>query len=139
MTVAFPVSAGEACAYLADPERRPEWQSSLRAVEVLDPGPPHLGQRWVDVTVPGLRPAMRTTDYRPGVSWQESGRWRAFTAEVTLTFSDTATGCDVTVSARVGGAGIARPLGPPLTMVGLLAGRNDLQRAARLLADPGRG
>ena len=40
--------------YLSDPVNRPEWQSSLRRVEVLDVGPPHRGQRWSDHTAVGL-------------------------------------------------------------------------------------
>jgi hypothetical protein len=135
--VSFPVPAEVACAYLADPVHRPEWQSSLRAVEVIDAGPPHVGQRWTDVTVPGLRPAMRTTAYEPGVRWAEHGTWRGFSAHVGLAFTDTATGCDVTLSARVRGWGVLAVLGPPLTWSGRLAGRADLRRAAHILGARG--
>lgn len=136
-SVAFPVSAEVACAYLADPVNRPAWQSSLRSVEVVDAGPPHVGQRWTDVTVPGLRPAMETTAYEPGVRWEEVGRWRGITARVSLDFVDTPAGCDVGLTARVTGSGALALLGVPLTWSGLLAGRNDLRRAARILAGPG--
>ena len=34
---------------------RPEWQSTLRRVEQVD-GEPRVGQTWVDVTKPGIKP-----------------------------------------------------------------------------------
>ena len=70
--VQFPVPAEVAYDYLVDPTHRPEWQSSLRAVE-LDPPRGHgrsdghaglvarEGLRWTDVTRPGLRPRMELT------------------------------------------------------------------------------
>ena len=51
-TVRFEVPVEVAFDYLVDPHRRAEWQSSLRRVEEVDAGPPRVGQRWVDVTVP---------------------------------------------------------------------------------------
>ena len=50
-SVAYDVPADVAFAYLADPRNRPEWQSSLRAVELLDEGEPRVGMRWRDLTV----------------------------------------------------------------------------------------
>ena len=55
VAIAFPVPCEVAFDYLADPARRPEWQSSLARVEDVD-GEPRVGQTWVDVTRPGLRP-----------------------------------------------------------------------------------
>ena len=66
--------------YLADPRHRPEWQSSLARVEDVD-GEPRVGQTWVDVTTPGLRPAMETTELDRPHRWTERGTWRGFSAD----------------------------------------------------------
>ena len=71
-TVPFPVPAEVAFDYLVDPVNRPQWQSSLAAVEDVT-GQVGVGQTWTDVTKPGLRPAMRTTSYdRPPWTWSSS-------------------------------------------------------------------
>ena len=116
--------------YLADPRNRPEWQPSLRAVELIDDDV-EVGQRWVDVTRPGLRPAMRTVELdRPRV-WAETGTWRGVEAFVRLRFTPDGAGCLVALDAKVEGYG---PLGRLLTRAGLLVGRGDLKRASRILS-----
>ena len=55
--------------YLADPRRRPEWQSSLKAIEMRDLGEPRAGMRWRDLTVPGFRPEMEITQLVPYRVW----------------------------------------------------------------------
>jgi len=131
--VAFGVPADVAFDYLVDPRNRPEWQSSLRRVEDVR-GEPRVGQRWVDVTAPGLRPAMETTRLdRPAV-WTEQGTWRGITATLTLCFTTTAGGCLVTADVRVTGRGVARALGPLLTRAAGLAVPADLRSAATRLS-----
>lgn len=120
VTVTFPVSCEVAFDYLADPTRRPEWQSSLARVEDVD-GKPRVGQTWVDVTRPGLRPRMETTVLDRPHRWAERGTWRGITATLVLEFAETPTGCDVSASFE-----IARPLRRPA----LWAVRSDLRRAA---------
>jgi hypothetical protein len=136
--VSFDVPADVAFDYLVDPRNRPEWQSSLRRVEgVSDPhvGEPRVGQTWVDVTGPGLRPVMRTTVLERATTWTERGTWRAIEATLTLRFAPAGRGCVVTADARVSGAGMARPLGPLLTRAAALAVPGDLRRAARILSE----
>ncbi|ANH37347.1 Polyketide cyclase / dehydrase and lipid transport [Nocardioides dokdonensis FR1436] len=129
-TVAFACPPEVAFDYLVDPHRRPEWQSSLAAVEqvVGEPGP---GQRWIDVTRPGLRPAMETTTYERAHRWSERGTWRAVRATLDLTLTPTAAGCDVAFGFRISGPGPLRPLGLLLSAVSVLPVRADLRRAAR--------
>jgi hypothetical protein len=135
-SVAFAVPVEIAFDYLVDPANRPEWQSSLRRVEVLDEGPPHLGQRWRDVTsVTGVVPEMRTSALERPTLWVEEGRWRGVTATGALRFEPTPTGCVVRVAARLRGAGLLAPLGPVLTVAAGIAVLPDLRRAARILAD----
>jgi hypothetical protein len=69
-------------AYLRDPRRRPEWQSSLRRVDDVH-GSGEVGTTWRDVTWPGLRPAMRVTEDTP-TRWAETGSWRGWTADLAL-------------------------------------------------------
>ena len=126
-------------AYLSDPVNRPEWQASLKRVEVLDPGPPHVGQRWVDHVKVGPRFDLQTTGLDEDRLWAETGTSGPFTAFGTLLFEDAEkdgrTGTEVTCIARVRGRGAAVPLAWPATALGALLVRNDLGRAARLLTE----
>ena len=81
--VRFAVPPEVAFDYLVDPRNRAAWQSSLRRVEGVT-GQPRVGQRWVDVTVPGLRPRMETTVLERPHRWTEVGRWHGIDAELTL-------------------------------------------------------
>jgi Polyketide cyclase / dehydrase and lipid transport len=119
--------------YLADPRNRPEWQSSLARVEQVD-GEPRVGQRWVDVTRPGLRPAMETTELDRPRRWTEEGRWRRVHAVLSLDLVEASGGCDVTATMTVAAKG---PLAPVAFVVGRLAPyavRADLRRAAAALS-----
>jgi uncharacterized protein YndB with AHSA1/START domain len=137
-TVEYDVPVDVAYAYLADPRHRPEWQSSLRRVELLDEGEPRVGMRWRDHTAAGVVPEMVITELRPGVRWAETGTWRALEAELVLDFAPRpgphAAGCVVVASFGVRGRGPLRPVGWVATGAGLFAVRSDLRRSARLLA-----
>jgi uncharacterized protein YndB with AHSA1/START domain len=133
VAVAFPVSREVAFDYLADPHNRPAWQSSLARVEDVD-GDVRVGQTWVDVTTPGLRPLMETTELDRPRRWSERGTWRGFDAVLTLDFTETATGCDVAATMRVTGRGVAALPARVLSLVAPRAVRSDLRRAARVLA-----
>lgn len=132
-TVAFPVDPATAFDYLSDPAHRAEWQSSLRRVEDVA-GRPGAGQTWTDVTVPGLRPAMRTTVFERPTRWSESGTWRFVTAELTLTFTAVAERCYVGFAFRIRALG---PVGLLATALSVPPVRADLRRAARILAERG--
>jgi len=131
MRVRFAVPAEVAFDYLAEPRNRPEWQSSLKAVEILDHGPPHVGQRWYDVTRPGLRPLLELTALDRPQSWTERGTWRGFAAELTLDFEPDHDGCLVTARFKVTGLPV---LSSAATTAARIAVRSDLRRAARLTA-----
>jgi len=132
--VRFDVPAEVAFDYLVDPVNRPEWQTSLKGVELLDENPPHIGQRWYDVTrTRGVRPLMVLESMsRPHV-WVETGTWRGFEATMALSFEPTRYGCEVSASFAIHGRGPTRPLGPMLTGAGGPAVKRDLKRAARIL------
>ncbi len=136
-TLEYAVPAPVAFAYLADPVNRPEWQSSLRSVELLDPAPyaaPTVGQRWLDHTAVGMSPEMVITEMEPDVLWAETGRWKAIEADLELRFVPRGTGCRVEVAFDVRGPGLLRPVGWAATAAGLVAVRSDLRRAGRILA-----
>jgi hypothetical protein len=132
--VAFDVPVDVAFDYLVDPRNRPQWQSSLRRVEAVD-GDVGVGQSWIDVTTPGLRPLMTTTELHRPATWTERGVWRGIEATLTLQFAEGAAGCTVTADAQVTGRGVARLLGPMLTRAAHLAVPGDLRRAARILSE----
>ncbi len=135
--VHFPVPPEVAFDYLVDPANRAQWQSSLRRVEDVDQGPPRVGQRWVDVTVPGLRPTMRTTALDRPRTWTEVGVWRGIAAELTLDFAPYGTDCLVTPRFEVTGRGPAAVPAYLADRVAVFAVLPDLRRAARLLGRPG--
>lgn len=131
-TVRFDVPAEVAFDYLVDPRNRPAWQSSLRRVQDVD-GEPRVGQTWTDVTKPGLRPAMTTTELVRPSRWTESGTWRFVRADLTLSFEPVGeVACDVRFAFRISALG---PLGLAASAVSTPAVRSDLRRAARILAE----
>ena len=132
--IRFPVSRAVAYDYLVEPENRPEWQSSLRAVDDVS-GPVEVGLWWTDVTKPGLRPRMELTEHDPPRRWAERGTWRGFAAVLTLDFVavDGDTACDVTPTMTLRGRGLARPLAAILDKTAPLAVRADLSTAAKVL------
>ena len=134
-SVEYAVPVGVAYGYLADPRNRPEWQSSLRGVELLDEGGPRVGMRWRDLTAVRIEPEMVITQLEPDVVWAETGRWKAIEADLTLGFARRAGGCSVAVSFGVRGRGLLRPVGWVATGAGLFAVRSDLRKAARILAE----
>ena len=130
-TVRFGVPAEVAFDYLVDPRNRPAWQSSLREVEDVD-GQPRLGQTWTDVTKPGLRPAMRTTELERPVRWSESGTWRFVRADLTLRFEPVdAAACDVHYEFSIHALG---PLGRLASVFSRPAVGADLRRASQKVA-----
>jgi hypothetical protein len=128
-SVRFEVPPEVAFDYLVDPRNRAAWQSSLRRVEHVT-GEPRVGQRWVDVTVPGLRPRMETTVLDRPRRWTEVGRWHAIDAELTLLFEPEGTGCRVTPEFTVTGRGVAALPAYVVDKVAVLAVLPDLRRAA---------
>jgi hypothetical protein len=137
-TLTYAVPVHVAFTYLADPRNRPEWQSSLRTVELLDEGEPRVGQRWRDVTAARIVPEMVITELEPDVVWAETGTWRAIAADLTLRFAPHPEGCRVEVEFEVRGRGYLRPLGWAASRAGLFAVRSDLRRAGRILEKRGR-
>lgn len=137
VTIPFDVPIEVAFDYLVDPANRPEWQSSLRSVEFVGDSTPALGQQWIDVTSPGLRPAMETTAFERPHRWTERGTWGSITAELTLTFergTGPNPGCLVHAEASVQGRGLTKPLGPILTGGARFAIPGDLRRAGAIIA-----
>ncbi len=132
-TLRYTVPVSLAFAYLADPRNRPEWQSSLRGVELLDEGEPRVGMRWRDLTSARVVPEMEITHLEPDVLWAETGRWRAIEADLTLRFAPHRGGCSVDVEFEVRGKGVLRPIGWAASAAGLFAVRSDLRRAGRIL------
>jgi uncharacterized protein YndB with AHSA1/START domain len=126
--------------YLSEPRSRPEWQSSLRSVDLLTEGPTGVGTRWLDRTAVGACPVLEIVRMQapdgatPGV-WSEVGEWRGLRADLTLRF-EPRTGSPTTLvvaDADIGGALPWRPVSLVLRMLAPAAIKADLRRAARLL------
>ncbi len=119
--------------YLVDPRNRPEWQPSLRRVELVGDAEPRVGQQWLDHTAAGVVARMETTALEPGVLWSEIGRWRAIEADLTLRFAPHREGCTVDVEFEIRGRGALRPVAWVLSRAALPAVLGDLRRAGRIL------
>lgn len=119
--------------YVVDPRNRPEWQSSLLSVTLVDRGEPRVGMTWRDNTMVAVRPAMEITELVPFKLWTEVGHWHGVTAALTLRFTAISIGC------RIDGAGSLTGSGPwsvPVKAVGRVAGpaiRHDLARVGDIL------
>lgn len=137
--------------YLAEPQNREQWQSSLRAVEMLTEGPTRVGTRWLDRTWVGAAPGLEITAMTPpsattsagtvGV-WSEVGRWRGLTASLTLTFLPAEadpSATDVGVEIDVAGTGLWKLPAVVLRVLARTAVRADLRRAARIMEASLRG
>jgi hypothetical protein len=134
-SVHFPVPTEVVIDYLADPVHRAEWQSSLARVEDVV-GEVGVGQTWTDVTVPGLRPRMRTTELDRPHRWAETGAWRGFEADLALELAPApGGGCVVTVTMDLRARGPVGVLARALALVSPAAVRSDLRRAARILGE----
>jgi len=135
LTLDLPQAPAVLFRYLAEPRNRPEWQSSLRSIVDVDPGEPHAGMRWRDVTKVGIRPQMQLTDVTPFRTLAELGTWRGVDGLLTLHFLRVADGTRVTAEGRVTGHG-------PFAVAAAIAGRfasgsirADLARASRVLKE----
>ncbi len=129
--IEFPASVERVFAYLADPELRPRWQSSLRRVEMHTDGPPRVGTSWLDVTSAGIRPEMEIVELVENERWVERGRWRGITAELALTFAPSGAGTTVTAETTLDGRRLWRVAAAVATVLSGPAIRSDLSRAAR--------
>ena len=119
--------------YLADPRNRPEWQSSLLSVTLVDRGEPRVGMTWRDNTMVGLRPTLVITELVPFKLWAEVGHWRGVTAQLTLHVTAVSIGCRVDAVGSLSGTG---PWSVPVKAAGRLAGpaiRHDLARVGEIL------
>ena len=132
-TVTFQQSPEVVFTFLADPRNRPEWQSSLRAVEMQDEGEPRVGMRWRDLTSVGFRPDMSITALTPYRVWSETGTWRGITADLTLRFTAVAGGTRVVAEVEVGGQGAWGVISTVVRHLAPAALGKDLERASRLL------
>lgn len=130
------VAAPALYAYLTDPLRRPEWQSSLRRVADVRGGG-ETGSSWVDVTVTGARPRMRVVADDAPRSWTERGTWRGLGATLQLDFDPVDDAhCVLTATFRIDGDGVWRV---PAAVLQRLAGpavAADLRRAVVLARTP---
>jgi len=121
--------------YLADPRNRPEWQSSLRSVTDIDPGEPHAGMQWRDITKVGIKPHMQLTELIPYRTLSEIGTWHGIDGLLTLKFLKVGDGTRLTAEGRVIGRG-------PFAGAAAVAGRfapatikADLERAGTVLGE----
>ena len=130
VSVDFAAPVADVYAYFVDPDRRPEWQSSLRRVADVQ-GDGGVGTTWLDVTAVGAKPRMTTTIADPGVAWAETGTWRGVEADLRLDFHPLAGGTRVVATFELRTPKALAPLGFLLRRLAPIGIRGDLERAAR--------
>jgi Polyketide cyclase / dehydrase and lipid transport len=86
---------------ISDPRRRLEWQSSLRSVHVLTPGPPRLGTRWREVTRGGVGFEMEITAFEPPALWSERGHGWLADAQLAVAFKEVGDLTEVRVEVEI--------------------------------------
>jgi uncharacterized protein YndB with AHSA1/START domain len=121
--------------FLAEPRNRPLWQSSLRSVTDIDPGEPHPGMHWRDVTKAGIRPQMQLTELAPYRVISETGTWRGVDGLLTLRFVKTGHGCRLTAEGRLIGHGMFKVAAAVSGRFAPETIRKDLLRASDALSD----
>ena len=120
--------------FLAEPRNRPLWQSSLRSVTAVDPGDPHPGMHWLDVTKVGVRPRMQLTELVPYRVLTETGTWGAIDGRLKLRFVKTRQGCRLTAEGRLAGRGVFKAAAAVSGRFAPETIRKDLLRASEVLS-----
>jgi hypothetical protein len=121
--------------YLTDIRNRPEWQSSLRAVEVLTDHSAGVGARWRDLTWAGPRPVLEVVVHEPHRAWAEVGRWRGIEVFLALDLRDVrAAETEIEVTVRAGGQNLGwRQVSRLLCLLAPAGIRYDLSRVSRYI------
>lgn len=122
-------------AFLADPEQRKLWQSSIVSLTLLDEGLPRRGMRWRGQARGFGRFEMEISEYEENVLWAERGRSPRASMELSLRFAPGAragtTSLGVALTLELHGMlRAARPFAP-LALRPLMS--SDLRRAARMV------
>jgi uncharacterized protein YndB with AHSA1/START domain len=133
VTLDLPHDPGLLFRFLAEPRNRPRWQSSLRTVVEVDPGDPHPGMHWRDVTKAGIRPHMQLTELVPYRVITEIGTWRGVDGVLTLRFLKTAQGTRLTAEGRLIGHGVFKVAAAVSGRFAPETIRKDLLRASEVL------
>lgn len=121
-------------AFLADPENRPRWQSSLRAVEMITDGEPRVGTRWREQPIGLGWVALEIVRFERDRAWSERAELAFGTFTLALRFTPEGAATRVHVDAELALRGAARLLGPGARLVLPRAFASDLRRAGRILA-----
>ena len=127
-----PASAFE---YFADPRNRPNWQRSLRRVELITAGPPALGTRWREWPLGLGEVELEIVRFERDRVWAEEAQTRLGRLTLVLVFEPAPTGTRLGVEATLTlppWASWADRAVAPLVRREI---EGDLQRAARALAD----
>jgi uncharacterized protein YndB with AHSA1/START domain len=121
-------------AFLADPENRPRWQSSLRRVETITTGEPRAGTRWREQPLGLGWVELEIVRFERDREWSERAELALGTFTLTLRFTPEGAATRVHVDAELALRGAARLLGPGARLVLPRAFASDLRRAGRILA-----
>lgn len=120
--------------YLAHPRNRPQWQSSILELRLVDEGPARVGMRWWERARGFGRFEMEITECEPERRWAEQGRSPGASIDLALDFEpgsqpDT-TRLTVALELRLGSVlSLTGPMAPLVLRPVMSA---DLRRAAEL-------
>jgi len=119
--------------FLADPRNRPRWQASLRTVDMLSDGEPHVGMRWRERPGGLVEFDMQIVALEPNQLWVEAFEGAGVTGQIALSFAaeggDTRLGVSVTLALPK-----LLQLGAPIVRTLLVTAiRQDLARVEQLV------
>lgn len=119
---------------IADPRRRPEWQSSLTSVHLKTDGPPGLGTAWYEYLRGGVRFDLEISEFERPARWAERAHGRFADAQLSVRFepAPSRTATQLRVEVEVTFKKAARLLSPAVRALMPSALVADLRRAVAL-------
>ena len=128
-TYTFDRPVKQVFAYLADPQNRPQWQSSITDLSLETEGPPRKGTRWQEKAKGIGTVEMEIVEFKPERIWTEHGRGKTLEVRIRLDFSPEGSSTRVDVDATMRAQGMVRLLLPVARLVLPRIIRRDLARA----------
>lgn len=136
-TLAVPLP--DVYAYLAEPKNRPEWQSTLRSVEMLTEGETGIGTRWRENAIGFGTSEMEIVVFEPNRAWGERAKSPFGDAEVVLRFEPAGDGQEATRVRLEAALEVSRLVAPAARLVLSTIFRHDLARAEKIVRSRRKG
>ncbi|HTU59956.1 MAG TPA: SRPBCC family protein, partial [Polyangiales bacterium] len=119
--------------FLADPRNRPRWQASLRTVQMLSEGEPHVGMRWRERPGGLVSFDMQIVALEPNQLWVEQIEGAGITGKIALRFAAEGGNTRIGVSVTLAVPKLLQLGSPVMRTVLVTMIRQDLARVEQLV------